>query len=90
MNTDNTSSSLDLNHCQNCGGSYGGICGQHTGCRACECVPAINIVSPQPMLMGWICPNCRGGMSPFAQRCPCMDPPFQVTCEPSWTVCASS
>ena len=44
--------------------------GAHTGCAVC-CCPSI---FQQPIgMMGWICPNCRDGMAPFAQRCGCMD-----------------
>ena len=77
--TDNT---LDLSHCMTCGGHLG-MCSAHTCCRPCAC-PNL-LVSPQiPFLVGWKCPNCGAGMSPFAHRCGCVDPPFTVTCEATW------
>lgn len=33
---------------------------------------------PAPML-GWICPVCGSGMSPFATKCPCKMPPLNPT-----------
>lgn len=35
-------------------------------------------VQPAPTV-GWICPNCRAGVAPSVQRCPCMLPTFTVT-----------
>jgi len=91
VGTDGTSNHLDLTHCQKCGGSFGGICAQHTACAACEC-PAINVLGPpaQPAMLGWRCPNCGAGMSPFASRCGCVDGPLRVTCQPVWTTCVSN
>ena len=32
-------------------------------------------------LMGWLCPRCGRGNSPFATSCPCLPmPPITVTC----------
>jgi hypothetical protein len=31
--------------------------------------------------VGWICPVCGMGLSPFTTSCPCKTPPFVVTCK---------
>lgn len=38
-----------------------------------EDVPLKNPVG----LYGWICPNCRSGLAPWVQRCPCAPLPVQ-------------
>jgi len=32
-------------------------------------------------LIGWICPICGRGLSPYTSVCPCMQKPFDVTCQ---------
>jgi hypothetical protein len=32
---------------------------------------SLHFLPIQPPPVGWICPCCRGGVSPFAMRCPC-------------------
>jgi len=31
-------------------------------------------------MVGWVCPNCKRGMSPFQNSCGCVTKPFVVTC----------
>ena len=57
---------------------YGCNCGQSVHIAPCPWadVPAqpVSIHSPVT-LVGWRCPSCQGGVSPFATRCPCVPLP---------------
>ncbi len=44
-------------------------CGQNTG--DCTCPTQEPIINDSKPLMGWICPVCKAGNSPYSTRCNC-------------------
>ena len=60
------------NKCYKCGkelttGDTDNLCSE---CRASK---------PSPLLTGWVCPVCGGGLSPYTTRCPCQPLYGQIT-----------
>lgn len=58
-------SSNTLKPCRICGGGPGST-------APCTCQVQGPYDAP-PATLGWICPNCGAGMSPYATRCGCKD-----------------
>lgn len=67
--------SLNDGRCLLCGDEIGTAgCTRCTG-TAAKLAPALEPVVPSnvpPIVwVGWTCPKCGGGVSPFVDRCPC-------------------
>ncbi len=62
---------------------FGCTCGQSIHIFPCPLatnnVQIIGTVPPPAPMMGWLCPACGGGVSPFATRCPCKPVPINIT-----------
>ncbi len=58
------------------------------GCPARPRTPGLQMGSIREVTgpMGWVCPTCGAGISPFAQACPHCAPPMRVTCSTTWGV----
>jgi hypothetical protein len=65
--------------CEECLRSTTGQCPEH--------IPKINITTYPPqaqpqLFMGWTCPRCGSGNSPYSNRCPCVPLPMTITYGP--------
>lgn len=60
---------MDMKVCPTCGGKHPGLPLEGTGDKYCRCSSFFKSKQSEPI--GWICPKCGGGVSPFTTVCPC-------------------
>lgn len=59
------------NNCPNCHKPYFDMGESTNPTSICECYKKQQKFVQMPMLMGWVCPKCNGGVAPGVDRCPC-------------------
>ena len=59
-------------HCDACGRLISGIWTTVNGRNICDVCYHFLFPKPQATgMLGWICPKCGRGLSPFVSECPC-------------------
>lgn len=64
------------NNCPNCHKPYFDMGESTNPISICECYKKQQKFVQMPMLMGWVCPKCNGGVAPGVDRCPCTPVPY--------------
>jgi len=69
----NLESVMDVTKCAHCGVNKvaSGAEGHPLVCPNVFCCAEPKAVAQPGSLAGWVCPRCKGGVSPYAARCPC-------------------